>query len=240
MMVPMPQISPSAIIGRALEIYRSQFATLIGASLLLFAVSLVVTLVLPDELVSIAGLVSLIVSAFYTGMVVQLVRDLQDGHRDSSIGELFRSVAPYVLPLIVVAFLFGIGIAIGFILLIVPGLFLLTIWALVMPVTVIESPGILAAFGRSRELVRGNGWNVFGVIVLLFVINIVVGVVAFAIGSALGDVGEGVLSWLANALVAPLTALATSVLYFALAGAREPVATDGVWTPPTAGGPQPV
>jgi hypothetical protein len=239
-MVPMPQISPSAIIRRALEIYRSQFVTLLGAALLVFAVSLVVTLVLPDSLLAIAGLVSLILSAFYTGMVVQLVRDLQDGQRDSSIGELFRSVSPFVLPLIVVAILFGIGVAIGFILIIIPGLFLLTIWSLVMPVTVIETPGILAAFGRSRELVRGNGWNVFGVIVLIFLINVVVGAVAYAIGSALGDVGEGVLSWLANALVAPLTALATSVLYFALA--REPVVEEPAasWSPPTEGGPQPV
>jgi hypothetical protein len=232
------QISPTAIIGRALEIYRSQFATLIAASLIVFAVSLVVTLVLPDSLLAIGGLVALILSAFYTGMVVQLVRDLQDGQRDYSIGELFRSVSPFVLPLVVVAILFGIGVAIGFVLLIVPGLFLLTIWALVMPVTVLEKPGILAAFGRSRELVRGNGWNVFGVIVLIFLINVVVSVVAYAIGSAFGNVGESVLSWLGSALVAPISALATSVLYFALA--REPAVEQVTWTPPAEGGPQPI
>ncbi|MEA2178484.1 MAG: hypothetical protein QOG77_1781, partial [Solirubrobacteraceae bacterium] len=107
----MSQISPTAIIGRALEIYRSQFATLIAASLIVFAVSLIVTLVLPDSLLAIGGLVALILSAFYTGMVVQLVRDLQDGQRDYSIGELFRSVSPFVLPLVVVAILFGIGVA---------------------------------------------------------------------------------------------------------------------------------
>ena len=62
----------------------------------------------------------------------------------------------------------GLGILVGFILLIVPGLFLLTIWAVVAPVTVLERPGIFAAFGRSRELVRGHGWTVFGALVLVF------------------------------------------------------------------------
>jgi hypothetical protein len=215
-------ISPTAIIGRALEIYRSQFVSLFGAGLIVFAVSLVVTLVLPDSLLGLAGLVSLILGAFYTGMVVQLVRDLQDGQRDSSMGELFRSVGPHLLALVLVAIIFGICTAIGFVLLIVPGLILLTIWAVVMPVTVIEQPGILAAFGRSRQLVRGNGWNVFGVIVLVFLLTIVVNVVAFAIGAVLGDVGSSVLSWIASALVAPIMALAAAVLYFTLAGPAEP------------------
>ena len=51
-------------------------------------------------------------------------------------------------------------------LLIVPGLFLLTIWIAVIPAIVLEGRGIGESFGRSRDLVRGNGWNVFGVIIL--------------------------------------------------------------------------
>ena len=57
-------------------------------------------------------------------------------------------------------------------LLIVPGLFLLTIWIAVIPAVVLENRGIGESFGRSRELVRGNGWNVFGVIILTFLLLI--------------------------------------------------------------------
>ena len=63
---------------------------------------------------------------------------------------------------------------IGFILIIVPGLILITIWSVAAPVVVLENPGVFAALRRSRELVRGNGWQVFGVILVLY---IVVGVV---------------------------------------------------------------
>ena len=52
-------------------------------------------------------------------------------------------------------------------LLVVPALYLLTMWAVLLPVVVVERPGAFDAFGRSRQLVRGNGWKVFGIILLL-------------------------------------------------------------------------
>ena len=60
-------------------------------------------------------------SIFYQGMVVQLVRDVQDGRRDHAAGELLRSVAPVFWQLLAIAILFGIGVGIGFVLLIIPG-----------------------------------------------------------------------------------------------------------------------
>ena len=39
------------------------------------------------------------------------------------------------------------------VLLIVPGLILLTIWAVIAPVIVVERSGVIDAFRRSRELV---------------------------------------------------------------------------------------
>jgi hypothetical protein len=77
---------------------------------------------------------------------------------------------------------------------------------------------VLAAFGRSRELVRGEGWNVFGVIVIVFVIVFVISIAAGLAASGLGSVGRALVQWAVNAAVAPVTALSASVLYFALRG----------------------
>jgi hypothetical protein len=115
-----------------------------------------------------------------------------------------------------VSILFALGVALGFVLLIIPGLFLLVIWSVVAPVTVLEQPGVFNAFGRSRELVRGNGWAVFGVILL---VTFVVLVISLLVGSAtvsLGSAGRALVQWAVNAALAPLAALSASVLYFSL------------------------
>jgi hypothetical protein len=225
----MNQLSPSAIISRAFEIYRTQVGTLLAAALLVYLAQFVVNLVLPDELDWIGSIVSLVLTAFFTGMVVMLVRDLQDGHRDSSLGELFSSVTPVFVPVIVVSILFGIGVAIGLVLLIIPGLILLTIWAVAIPVTVIERPGILRAFGRSRELVKGNGWQVFGTILLVWLISIVIGAIGGLIADAIGGVIGALVVAVVSALIAPVIALASALIYFALVSAKEPAAQD-TWT----------
>jgi hypothetical protein len=225
----MNQLSPSAIISRAFEIYRTQVGTLLAGALLIYLAQFVVNLVLPDELDWIGSIVSLVLTAFFTGMVVMLVRDLQDGHRDSSLGELFSSVTPVFVPVIVVSILFGIGVAIGLVLLIIPGLILLTIWAVAIPVTVIERPGILRAFGRSRELVKGNGWQVFGTILLVWLISIVIGAIGGLIADAIGGVIGALVVAIVSALIAPVIALASALIYFALVGAKEPAAQD-TWT----------
>jgi hypothetical protein len=215
-------LSPGDIIGRAFGIYRDQIGVLLPAALVVFAINAVVGWVFDSGLLTlVAALVSLVLAILYDGMVVQLVRDVQDGRRDSSVGELFSSVSPVLAPLILVSILGGLGIGIGFVLCIVPGLFLLTFWSVVAPVTVIERPGVIGAFGRSWELVRGYAWPVFGTIVLVFLLVLAASVAAALIGLALGDVGRAVLSWIFNALTQPVAALTTSVLYFTLLQVRS-------------------
>jgi hypothetical protein len=158
-------------------------------------------------------------------MVVGLVRDVQDGRRDSSVSELLGFAVPVLLPLIGAGLLSGIAIGIGIVLFIAPGLILLTIWAVIAPAIVIERASIFAAFSRSRQLVRGKGWAVFGVVITAFLIQ-AIGALIF--GSIAASIADGaiiriVFSALASTITAPIVALAAGVLYYRLL-AIEPVA----------------
>jgi uncharacterized membrane protein len=210
------QISPGTVVSRVWAIYRDQFGVLLGTAVVLFTLQFLIALVLSGSLVLVVVVIFWVLSTLYQGMVVELVSDVRDMHRDHSVGDLLRSVEPVLFPLMVVSLLFGLGVAIGFVLLIVPGLILLTIWSVVAPVMVLERPGILAAFGRSRELVRGNGWAVFGVIILIYFTVLVVTVLSGAIASGLGSVGRALVQLAVTVLIAPVPALGASVLYFAL------------------------
>jgi hypothetical protein len=212
-------ISPTSVVSRIWELYKDQAAVLIGTAVCLYALQFVIYLILPGAAGFALALLFWALSILYQGMVVKLVQDVQDGRRDHSIGDLLRSVEPVFWPLVAVSILFGLGVGIGFVLLIVPGLFLLVIWSVVAPVTVLERPGVFAAFGSSRALVRGNGWNVFGVIVLVFLAVVVVSVATGIATDSLGAVGRSLVQWAVNAALAPVTALSASVLYFEL---RQP------------------
>jgi hypothetical protein len=59
-------------------------------------------------------------------------------------------VTPHLTTLALAGLLAGIAITFGFILLIVPGLFLLTIWLLIVPAIMLENCGVSASFARSQ------------------------------------------------------------------------------------------
>lgn len=214
------QISPSAIVARIWEIYRDQFSVLVSTAVALYGVQFLVYLLLPNAAGFVLALLFWALAILYQGMVVKLVQDIQDGRRDHSVADLVRSVQPVFWPLVGVSILFGLGLGIGFVLLIIPGLILMVIWSVVAPVTVLERPGVFAAFGRSRQLVRGHGWQVFGVIVLVFLAVAVISLAAGLAAASLGTVGRAFVQWAVNSALAPVTALSASVLYFALRGRR--------------------
>jgi len=135
------------------------------------------------------------------------------------------SVLPNLGAVAVASILAGIAIWIGLFLIIVPGLYLITIWAVIMPVLIIEQTGAIAAFGRSQQLVRGNGWNVFGTLVVVFLILIAASIVIGLVLSAL-PVGwrNGVSDVVAGTLVAPFIAVVVTLMYYRLTGAAGPQA----------------
>ncbi len=207
-------------LSRIFSIYGEQAGTLLPVAFGLFLIVAIVNGLLATSffLGLIAFAVSIIAGTLYQGMVVGLVSDVQDGRRDFSAGELIEATWPVVLPLIGAGVLAGIGIAVGLFLLLVPGLFLLTIWAVIAPVIVVERSGAIGAFGRSRELVKGNGWQVFGVIVVVFIITAVVSGVLALIGAGVSDTFavRALFNLIASTITAPIGALAASTIYFGL------------------------
>jgi hypothetical protein len=244
-----------SVFEQVFAIYRDQFTLLIPAALILFVpVAILNGLVLSAGGILAALLVaaiSAIATFWYQGMVVEAAQDILDGRRDHTVGSLLQSTTPVIAPLLGAGIVAGILVGLGFIV-IVPGLYLLTIWAVIAPVIVLERAGVFDSFGRSRQLVKGNGWQVFGVIAIFFLVQLVIGILvrvvlndSFAL-LALGDL-------IVRLLIVPLSGLAAAVMYFGLKAAEEggepaaatPVAVGPEAIPtgppptPTPGGPPP-
>ena len=98
---------------------------------------------------------------------------------------------------------------------------LLTWWVAISPAIVLEGKGVMESFGRSRELVRGNGWPVFTVVILTLLIglaiSIAVGIALFWLPEEAGGFLRGLVT---GTLTAPFAALAWTLTYFRLSGLR--------------------
>jgi hypothetical protein len=217
------RLDVGGVIRKALNIYVDQAPVLMPAAAVVFVFTGVLSTVLvraSPGLALIATLIGLIATTLFTGMVVELVADVQDGRRDATPGQLLKAVTPVLWSLFAVAVVADLGIVIGFLFILVPGLILMTIWAVAAPIVVLERPAGLGALSRSREIVRGNGWQVFAVILILWVL---VAVVSAAVEIGADSAGTGVsivVRVVVGVLTAPLPALAAAVLYFELLSVR--------------------
>src|SRR5689334_5946560 len=187
------KLDTNGVISKVWSIYVDQAPVLMPAAAVVFATSGIAAQLLAEGSAGeglLAGLIRIVASMLFTGMVVELVADVQDGRRDSSAGQLLRAVTPVLGQLILVGFIAGVVIVVGLIALVVPGLYLVTIWSVFVPVIVLERAPGLSSLSRSRELVRGNGWQVFWVLFVLFVLvgagSIAAGAIAASASTAVG------------------------------------------------------
>lgn len=214
-------MQPGAILSEAWRLYREHWQHFLPIALVVYLVLGLVTLLLAliDPILGgiIGALIGIIGAFWVQGALTEAVADVRDGRADLSLGDTFRRVQPRLPSIIGAGLLAGLAIVVGFILLIVPGLVLLTWWSLIVPVIVLEGKAAMESFGRSRELVRGNGWNVFGVIILTILVVIAIGiVVAIALFWLPDSIQSFVQNVVQNTLAYPFMALAWTLMYFEL------------------------
>jgi hypothetical protein len=217
----------SGVFGEAWELYKTHWRHFFAIAIVVFAILAVIGIVLTALFGWLGALIGAVISLIGTfwlqGALIQAVSDVRDGRADLSVSETFKQVQPQLGTLIVAGIVLGIAIAIGLVLLIAPGLYLMTIWVAVIPAIVLEHRGFGESLGRSRELVRGYGWNVFGVIVLTILILIGVSIAVGIVLTPLADWLAGLIQQIvANTVVTPFVVAVWTLVYYRLKGLQEP------------------
>ncbi len=144
------------------------------------------------------------------------------------LGQLQQAIP--VVPSVIVASTMALGIAaVATVLLVLPGLWLLTRWSLFASVIKTERLGPVAALKRSNQLVRGHFWAVFLTATLAFIFEEVVIDVGASVGALVSDSetwGEYIGAMIAGSLISPLAALTTATTYLRLTHARTIMQED--------------
>ena len=220
-------LSAGSVIGQTWEMYKAHWRHLIPIAFVVYVLISLFALLLAVLLgwvgAVFGALIGLAGVFWLQGALVIAIDDVRDGRADLSVRETLNRVLPRLNTLTFAGLLAALGITIGFLLLIVPGLILITLWLLIVPAIMLENRGVFESFGRSRQLVSGHGWNVFGVIVLTVAILIAVNIGLSLVEAAFDSSWLNLLLDIASQTVtAPFLALAWTITYYELRAIKEP------------------
>jgi hypothetical protein len=228
------QIRPMSlgeILDTGFSIVRNHFVQIVGISALVYVPIALVQGMFGDVKpgapptaamgigIAVGFIAFAILSPIVTVAITYLIGELYQG-RSATIGESLRQSLAIVLPVLGTGLLSGLLIAGGFLLLVIPGIWLLLGMIVLSQVMIFERRFGTSAIRRSLELMRGNRLRALGIMVLG---GIVTGVLGFAFGlfanfvPFLGPIASGIASSVGNAFIAAVSV----VLYFDIRCRKE-------------------
>jgi hypothetical protein len=229
--IPLTPLRVGEIVAYGAAIYRDRSGDLVRAVavvlLPLTAAQIVLGLLLLHQdggLGYLAGLVSLLLafaaSQLATAACLQISAGAYVGLRPTWEESLTFGMAR-VRTLLALELLAELGVVVGIVLFVLPGLYLAAAWQLAIPVLLFEGLAGPAALGRSRRLLRGRVLPAFGLLMVLNVLSFLVTGIVQAVLVGLTGTSNDVLDLLvrglggmaASVVTLPLVAAATAVLY---------------------------
>jgi hypothetical protein len=169
----------------------------------------------PTSSVLVSALVSAIaIPPLITSLLVTAVQAIARGE-EPTVGATLRAAGPRVLPAFAAVTLFALGVAVGLIAFIVPGVWLSVRWYFCAQAVVVEGLGPVAALRRSAEIVATRWWRTFGVLMAFVLVLIVLSGVGTGIAARLEDGALYMTAYiLIQAVVLSLSAIYATLLFF--------------------------
>ena len=176
----------------------------------------------PAAQVVVGALDWILIGPLISALHVNAVSDFRDGKRPevASVGRRGLTVLPVVSAAVIMS---SLGIALGLVALIVPGIILALRWSVVAQAAAIEQQGWLPALRRSAELTHKTyGRIILFVLLTGFIIGIPTTVIAALLDSTETTTAAVLIGLPVHLLSASFGALCTAFLYYALRARLDP------------------
>jgi hypothetical protein len=177
----------------------------------------------------VAGLAGLLMYLVLTGAITRAVAAEVAG-QDPSVEESYRFGFHRLGAVLLVSVLVGLATIAGFILFIIPGIYIGVRLAVSVEALVVEGRRGTQAMGRSWELVGGHWWHAFGALV---VAGLLTGVVNAVITSPFNNTGwfvQAVAAAVATVITLPYGVLVGVLLYLDLRARKEQLSLERLRT----------
>ena len=204
--IPLRPLSLSDIFSGSISVVRRNPRTTLGISAVVAVLQAIVTLavqltgfrslahalstsdqndpqahlasVLRGELTVFGGsLIDTVFTAILAGFLAVVVTEDVLGNRLQP-GQVWSRIRPMMFRLVLLSLVIGILPFLGLMLCIAPGIWLWGVWAVAVPAMVVEHTSVGGALSRSRSLVSGTFWRVWGIRALGTIVAGLVGAAA--------------------------------------------------------------
>ncbi|MDR2826135.1 MAG: hypothetical protein LBV76_05005 [Deltaproteobacteria bacterium] len=143
---------------------------------------------------------------------------------NAAIGYALKLIAP----LCITSLLVGIGISLGLTLFVVPGLLLMCLWSMAIPVCAVERLTPIGCLKRSVELTKGYRWYIFALMIIvglgLMIISLIIGAIFGSANSLLATV----LVSIAGVVFGSFHSVMVPTIYYGLLVNKESVTLDSL------------
>ncbi len=215
------------ILNTTFNLYREHFKLFAGIAALVIVPEAVIApgLILSGNYLSfvLVELLSLFASMLVTGAMAEAVSAYYSG-RPLGIRRAYRDLGQgTLLTLLGVALASALLVVVGLAFLVIPGIYVAVRLVVSTPAAVVEKGDVRESLRRSWNLVEGDWWRVFGVVL---VVTILVGTLVLILERILGTftadaLGLGLSTAVVGILVQPIQSIALVLLYFDLRARKE-------------------
>jgi len=166
------------------------------------------------------NLLDLIIGILLSGLFVNVISK-KYLEQSLHLSDFTTNIAKLFFPLFALSIIEGLGIGFGMILLLIPGLMLTVGWAIATQVLVVEKTSITESLSRSWELTHGYKWNIFGLLVIVGLIQIIVYYCIIYLFTEFSLETSLIANHILTALIQPIEACVLIVLFFNLKIKKE-------------------
>lgn len=145
-----------------------------------------------------------------------------------SLGGMIAAGVKRAVPLLLVGVLCYLAVLLGFLLLVVPGIWLACALAVAMPAVVVERPGIFGALKRSFAITKGKRFSIFVVFLVLFIVMLATATLVMVfpmLTASFSPLAGVVIGQIVNASLGTIFWVVPGVVYHDLRVAKEGVET---------------
>lgn len=226
-----PFFNVGSVLSRSFSTLMKNPVVFFGLAIAAVLPSTIVEVFVPGKmwLELVMQVVQMILNLVVQGAIAYTVYRVLTG-KNVSLGNAVSRGMRRIIPLCLAALVAGLGIGIGTLLLIVPGIIVMCVWAVTIPACVVEKRGPLESISRSTDLTRGYRLPIFGLL-------LITSLCAIAIGAGVGFVAEvAIESMIVTALVGELCVAAVqafncvmiAIIYYDLRAIKEGVTLDSL------------